>query len=141
MGEFKKKWFQTVWLILMAAQLLIDRIQRSSDALWAQGPGLTMLNKVLMWIIFPMTLLLFILHNIESWRKGERHFWRMWQKGSLALLVGGALGSLLVVVVKKCKGEALEIDNGTRLIILAVFSVIGLVCAFARYKFKTWREK
>ena len=74
MGEFKKKWFEIVWIVLLASHLIIGKIQRSSDALWAQSEGIMMLEKVLLWIILPMTLLLFILRNIESWRKGERHF-------------------------------------------------------------------
>lgn len=141
MGEFKKKWFEIVWIVLLASHLIIGKIQRSSDALWAQSEGIMMLEKVLLWIIFPMTLLLFILRNIESWRKGERHFWREWQKSAVALGVGGALALLLVFIVKYSKGEALEVSSGGRIAILAVFAAIGLFYAFARYKFKNWRER
>ena len=139
MGEFNKKWFQTVWMGLLFASLGIDYIQRKVDAVWAHGAAIEMLDKVFMWIIFPLTVLLFVLHNIESWRKGERHFWRDWQKGATAVLVGGGLAFLLVLIVKSCKGEALEIDNEARMVILAIFAVIGLVIAFARYKFKHWQ--
>ena len=141
MGEFKKKWFQIVWMVLLAADLIIGKIQRSTDALWAHSEGVKMLHMVLTFIILPMTLLLFILHNIESWRKGERHFWREWQKSAAALGVGGALAMLLVFVVKYSKGEAIEIGSGGRIAILAVFAAIGLFYSFARYKFKNWREK
>lgn len=139
MGEFNKKWFQTVWMGLLFASLVIDYIQRMSDAQWAHSEAVIMLDKVFTWIFLPLTLLLFILHNVESWRKGARYFWRQWQKGATAVLVGGGLGFLLVLIVKSCKGEALEIDNEARMVILAIFAVIGLVIAFARYKFKHWQ--
>lgn len=139
MGEFNKKWFQTVWMGLLFASLVIDYIQRMSDAQWAHSEAIEMLDTILLWIVFPLTVLLFILHNVESWRKGARYFWRQWQKGATAVLVGGGLAFLLVLIVKKCKGEALEINNEARMIILAIFAVIGLVIAFARYKFKHWQ--
>ena len=139
MGEFNKKWFQTVWMGLLFASLVINYIQRMSDALWAHSEAIIMLDKVFTWILLPLTLLLFILHNVESWRKGARYFWRQWQKGATAMLIGGGLGFLLVLIVKSCKGEALEIDNEARMVILAIFAAIGLVIAFARYKFKHWQ--
>lgn len=139
MGEFKKKWFQTVWMALLFASLVIDCIQRKVDALWAHSEAIMMLDKVFTWILLPLTVLLFVLHNVESWRKGARYFWRQWQKGATAVFVGGGLAFLLVVIVKKYKGEALEIDNEARVIILAIFAVIGLVIAFARYKYKHWQ--
>lgn len=139
MGEFNKKWFQTVWMGLLFASLVIDYVQRMSDALWAHSEAIIMLDKVFTWILLPLTVLLFVLHNVESWRKGARYFWRQWQKGATAVLVGGGLAFLLVLIVKSCKGEALEIDNEARMVILAIFAVIGLVILFARYKFKHWQ--
>ena len=139
MGEFNKKWFQNVWMGLLFASLVIDYIQRMSDAQWAHSEAIEMLDTILLWIVFPLTVLLFILHNVESWRKGARYFWRQWQKGATAVLVGGGLAFLLVLIVKKCKGEALEINNEARMIFLAIFAVIGLVIALARYKFKHWQ--
>lgn len=139
MGEFNKKWFQTVWMGLLFASLVIDYIQRMSDAQWAHSEAIEMLDTILLWIVFPLTVLLFILHNIQMWRQGARYFWRQWQKGATAILVSGGLAFLLVLIVKKCKGEALEINNEARMIILAIFAVIGLVIAFARYKFKHWQ--
>lgn len=139
MGEFNKKWFQTVWMGLLFASLVIDYIQRMSDAQWAHSEAIEMLDTILLWIVFPLTVLLFILHNIQMWRQGARYFWRQWQKGATAILVSGGLAFLLVLIVKKCKGEAVEINNEARMIILAIFAVIGLVIAFARYKFKHWQ--
>lgn len=141
MGEFNKKWFQTVWMGLLFASLVIDYIQRMSDAQWAHSEAIEMLDTILLWIVFPLTVLLFILHNIQMWRQGARYFWRQWQKGATAILVSGGLAFLLVLIVKKCKGEAVEINNEARMIILAIFAVIGLVIAFARYKFKHWQSE
>lgn len=59
----------------------------------------------------------------------------------MAIAVGGGLAMALVFVVNWCKGEAMEISDSARMWILGVFSVIGLVIAFARYKFKSWREE
>ena len=139
MGEFNKKWFQTVWMGLLFASLVIDYVQRMSDAQWAHSEAIIMLDKVFTWILLPLTLLLFISHNVESWRKGARYFWRQWQNGATAVLVGGGLAFLLVLIVKSCKGEDLEIGNEARMVILAIFAVIGLVIAFARYKYKHWQ--
>lgn len=139
MGEFNKKWFHIVWMGLLLASLVIDYIQRMSDAQWAHSEAIEMLDTILLWIVFPLTVLLFILHNIQMWRKGARYFWRQWQKGATAILVSGGLAFLLVLIVKKCKGEAVEINNEARMIILAIFAVIGLVIVFARYKFKHWQ--
>ena len=139
MGEFNKKWFQTVWMGLLFASLVINYIQRMSDAFWAHSEAIVMLDKVFTWILLPLTVLLFILENIHMWRKGARYFWRQWQNGATAVLVGGGLAFLLVLIVKSCKGEALEIDNEARMIILGIFAAIGLVIAFARYKFKHWQ--
>lgn len=139
MGEFNKKWFQIVWMGLLFASLVIDYIQRMSDAQWAHSEAIEMLDTILLWIVFPLTVLLFILHNIQMWRKGARYFWRQWQKGATAVLVGGGLAFLLVLIVKKFKGEALEIDSEARMVILAIFAVLGLVIALARYKFKHWQ--
>lgn len=139
MGEFNKKWFHIVWMGLLFASLVLDYIQRMSDAQRAHSEAIEMLDTILLWIVFPLTVLLFILHNIQMWRQGTRYFWRQWQKGATAVLVGGGLAFSLVLIVKSCKGEALEIDNEARMVILAIFAVIGLVIAFARYKFKHWQ--
>ena len=139
MGEFNKKWFHIVWMGLLCASLVIDYIQRMSDAQWAHSEAIEMLDTILLWIVFPLTVLLFILHNIQMWRQGARYFWRQWQKGATAILVSGGLAFLLVLIVKKCKGEAVEINNEARMIILAIFAVLGLVIALARYKFKHWQ--
>lgn len=139
MGEFNKKWFHIVWMGLLLASLVIDYIQRMSDAQWAHSEAIEMLDTILLWIVFPLTVLLFILHNIQMWRQGARYFWRQWQKGATAILVSGGLAFSLVLIVKSCKGEAVEINNEARMIILAIFAVIGLVIVFARYKFKHWQ--
>ena len=141
MWETERKWFKITWSLLLFASLAISYIQRMSDALWAHSEVVEILEKTLLWIMFPMTLVLFVWHNVVLWRSGERLFWRTWQKSSMAIAVGGGLALMLVFVVKWSKGEAIEVSDSARMWILGVFSVIGLVIAFARYKFKNWREE
>lgn len=141
MWETERMWFKITWSLLLLASLVINYIQRMSDALWAHSEVVEILEKTLLWIMFPMTLVLFVWHNVVLWRSGERLFWRTWQKSGMAIAVGGGLALVLVYVVGWCKGEATEISDSARMWILGVFSVIGLVIAFARYKFKNWREE
>lgn len=63
MGEFNKKWFQTVWMGLLFASLVIDYVQRMSDAQWAHSEAIIMLDKVFTWILLPLTVLLYILQD------------------------------------------------------------------------------
>ena len=141
MWETERKWFKIVWMLLLFASLTISYIQRMSDALWAHSEVVEILEKTLLWITLPMTVVLLVWHNVVLWRSGERLFWRTWQKSGMAIAVGGGLALILVFVVKWSKGEATEISDSARMWILGVFSVIGLVIAFARYKFKNWREE
>ena len=142
MWETERKWFKITWSLLLFASLVINYIQRMSDALWAHSEVVNVLEKTLLWIMLPMTVALFVWHNVVLWRSGERLFWRTWQKSGMAIAVGGGLAMALVFVVNWCKGEeAMEISDSARMWILGVFSVIGLVIAFARYKFKNWREE
>ena len=141
MWETERKWFKIVWMLLLFVSLVINYIQRMTDALWAHGEVVEILEKTLLWITLPMTVVLLVWNNVVLWRSGERLFWRSWQKSGMAIAVGGALAMALVFVVKWSKGEAIEVSDSARMWILGVFSVIGLVIAFARYKFKNWREE
>ena len=141
MWETERKWFKIVWMLLLFVSLVINYIQRMTDALWAHGKAMVALEKTLLWITLPMTVVLLVWNNVVLWRSGERLFWRSWQKSATAIAVGGGLAMALVFVVKWSKGEAIEVSDSARMWILGVFSVIGLVIAFARYKFKNWREE
>ena len=64
MGELSKKWFQTVWMCLLLVSVAINYIQRYVDAAWAHSAGIVMLDKVLFWIILPLTVIIFVWHCI-----------------------------------------------------------------------------
>lgn len=49
MEEFHKKWFQTVWVGLVLASLVVHYIQRWVDAAWAQSHAMEVSNDVLGW--------------------------------------------------------------------------------------------
>lgn len=141
MGELNRKWFQIVWALLLFVSITINYIQRMCDALWAHGEVVAILDKTLTWIMLPMTVVLVVWHLVVSWRTGEKYFWRKVRKQASALFIGGGLGFLLAAIVKWCKGEAMTIDADDRTAILAVFSVVGLLILFARYKFRNSGEK
>lgn len=141
MEELNRKWFKIVWALLLFASLTIDYIQRMSDALWAHGPVVEMLDKILFWIMLPMTLLLFVLYWIGNWRTGERYFWKKLRTQAGAMFIGGGLGFLLVLVVQWCKGDAVEMSSMARATVLAIFSVVGLMIGYARYRLRKMNEE
>lgn len=141
MEELNRKWFKIVWALLLFASLTIDYIQRMSDALWAHGPVVEALDKILLWIMLPMTLLLFVLYWIGNWRVGERYFWKKLRTQAGAMFIGGGLGFLLVLVVQWCKGDAVEMSSMARATVLAIFSVVGLMIGYARYRLRKMNEE
>lgn len=141
MWETERKWFKITWTALLFASVVINYVQRMSDELWAHSRVVEVLDTTLTWILLPMTVVLFVWHNMVLWHSGERLFWRTWQKSGLAMLVGGGLAFLLVLVVQWCRGEAVEISDSAKMWILAVFSAVGLLVMFARYKFKNWSKE
>ena len=141
MGELNRKWFQIVWSLLLFASITINYIQRMCDALWAHGEVVAILDKTLTWIMLPMTVVLVVWHWVVSWRTGEKYFLRKVRKQASAIFIGGCLGFFLAAIVKWCKGEAMTIDADNRTAILEVFSVVGLLILFARYKFRNSGEK
>lgn len=140
MEEFKKKWFQNVWLCLVLASVTITYIQRWSDAQWAHGAGIEMLNTVLTWIILPLTVILLVCKYIGYWRQGERLFWKKCRRWGLTLALGVVCAVVLVLVVRYVKGESGTISDSDRIFILSVFAAGGLMWGVARYKFKHWRR-
>ena len=67
MWETERKWFKITWSLLLLASLVINYIQRMSDALWAHGEVVEVLEKTLLWIMLPMTVVLFVWHNVVLW--------------------------------------------------------------------------
>ncbi len=141
MGELKKRWFQVVWASLTLASLIINWLQRGSDAAWVHSAAMEMLNKVLMWILLPLTVVMFIALCIENWRTGERYFWRRWQRWGGALAVGIVMAVVLIFMVRYFKGDSGTIDPATRWGIIALFSFAALAWCVARWKFNNWRKE
>lgn len=141
MEELSKKWFQVVWACLLVASVVISHIPRMSDAQWAHSEAIQMLNSVLMWIMLPLTVVMFVWLCVGYWRQSERLFWRKWRRWSGALVIGVATAVLLVFLVKHTKGDCASIDEEDRVILLGVFAAAGLIYAVAQYKFRHWRRE
>lgn len=139
MGEFKKTWFQIVWACLLIASGVITYIQRMSDALWAHSEAMQTLDRTLMWVMLPLSVVLTVCMCIGYWRQSERLFWRKWRRWGASLAFGAAAAALLVVLVHLAKGEKATIEEGDRTLLLGAFSAAGLIWYFARYKFRSWR--
>ena len=60
MGEFQKTWFQIVWACLLLVSIVITYIQRMSDALWAHSEVVLILDRVLMWVMLPLSAVMFV---------------------------------------------------------------------------------
>ena len=139
MGEFQKTWFQIVWACLLLASIVITYIQRMSDALWAHSEVVLILDRVLMWVMLPLSAVMFACLCIGYWRQSERLFWRKWRRWGASLAFGAAAAALLVVLVHLAKGEKATIEEGDRTLLLGAFSAAGLIWFLARYKFRSWR--
>ncbi len=139
MGEFQKTWFQIVWACLLLVSIVITYIQRMSDALWAHSEVVQILDRTLMWVMLPLSVVLTVCMCIGYWRQSERLFWRKWRRWGASLAFGAAAAALLVVLVHLAKGEKATIEEGDRTLLLGAFSAAGLIWYFARYKFRSWR--
>lgn len=139
MGEFQKTWFQIVWACLLLVSIVITYIQRMSDALWAHSEVVLILDRTLMWVMLPLSVMLTVRMCIGYWRQSERLFWRKWRRWGASLAFGAAAAALLVVLVHLAKGEKATIEEGDRTLLLGAFSAAGLIWYFARYKFRSWR--
>lgn len=139
MGEFQKTWFQIVWACLLLVSIAITYIQRMSDALWAHSEVVLILDRVLMWVMLPLSAVMFVCLCISYWRQSERLFWRKWRRWGASLAFGAAAAALLVVLVHLAKGEKATIEEGDRTLLLGAFSAAGLIWFLARYKFRSWR--
>lgn len=139
MGEFKKTWFQIVWACLLIASGVITYIQRMSDALWVHSEAMQILDRTLMWVMLPLSVVLTVCMCIGYWRQSERLFWRKWRRWGASLAFGAAAAALLVVLVHLAKGEKATIEEEDRTLLLGAFSAAGLIWYFARYKFRSWR--
>jgi peptidoglycan biosynthesis protein MviN/MurJ (putative lipid II flippase) len=110
-----------------------------SDALWVHSEAMQILDRTLMWVMLPLSVVLTVCMCIGYWRQSERLFWRKWRRWGASLAFGAAAAALLVVLVHLAKGEKATIEEGDRTLLLGAFSAAGLIWYFARYKFRSWR--
>lgn len=140
MGEFQKKWFQIVWACLLIASITITYIQRWVNAAWAHSAAMDVLDAILTWITFPLTVILFVLLCVELWRKSERLFWRRWRRWGGAIAAGIVLAVILLLMMRFIKGDSVALEPNDKRWIVALFSIGMLIWVVARYKFKHWRR-
>lgn len=129
-----------MWACLVIASITINYIQRMTDTLWAHSESVEILEKLLNWIILPLTAIMFIGLCISLWRTSERLFWRKCRRWGTALAIGVVAALALVLIVKQIKGESGTISEGDRALLVGAFAGAGLIYAVARYKFKHWRR-
>ncbi len=141
MGEFKKKWFQVVWVLMTLASVVINWLQRGSDAAWVHSAGVEMLNEVLLWILLPLTVLLFVMRCVEIRRTSERLFWRKLRRWGGAIIAGIVLAVVLVLVIRYFRGDSLMLEHSKQVTIFIIFAGIGLIWGVARYKDQHWRRE
>jgi amino acid transporter len=110
-----------------------------SDALWVHSEAMQILDRTLMWVMLPLSVVLTVCMCIGYWRQSERLFWRKWRRWGASLAFGAAAAALLVVLVHLAKGEKATIEEGDRTLLLGAFAVAGLIWFLARYKFRSWR--
>ena len=141
MGELNKKWFQNVWLCLLLASVTITYIQRWSDAQWAHGAGIEMLNTVLTWIILPLTVILLVCKYIGYWCQSKRLFWKKCRFWGGFWAIGTVWLAALVLLVDYIKGGDGTIDDSLLEMFSCTFVVCVVIYAIARYKFNHWRKE
>lgn len=139
MEELKRKWFQIVWAGLALVSLAIHYIQRWADAAWVHSHAMDVLGDVLTWICLPMTVILFVVKCVESWRTGERYFWRRCRRWGSGLLFGTLMAVVLVALVKffksGCVFDSNIYDKDVKMFFFILLSLGGLIYMVARYKF------
>ncbi len=141
MGEFQKTWFQIVWACLLLTSIVITYIQRMSDALWAHSEVVLILDRVLMWVMLPLSAVMFVCLCIGYWRQSERLFWRKWRRWGVAIAAGIVLAVILLLTMRFAKGDSATLDPNDKRWILALFTIGMLIWIIARHKFRTWRKQ
>lgn len=141
MGELKKKWFQTVWALMTLASVVITWLQRGSDAAWVHSAGMETLGKVLLWILLPMTVVMFVMHCVENLHTGERYFWRKWLRWGEAATAGIVLAVVLVLVIRYLRGDSLMMEHSKQVTLFIIFATAGLVWGVAKYMFNRSRKR
>ena len=135
MEEFRKSWFKIVWAVLLIASLALGYLGRYCAAEWVQSRPMEIFKSVLDWTTIILTVVLFVVHNIENWRTGRRYFWRKWGKWLKAIVFGCLMAALAIGVMWLARENGLDLTGGRRWLLYGVFYVVGLVILYLRMKY------
>ena len=141
MEEFKKSWFKIVWAVLLIASLALGYLGRYCAAEWVQSRSMEIFKSVLDWTTIILTVVLFVVHNIENWRTGRRYFWRKWGKWLKAVVFGCLMAAALLGVMWLARENGLDLTGGRRWLLYGVFYVVGLVILYLRMKYSKSKYK
>lgn len=139
MEELKRRWFQIVWGGLVLLSVLLSWIERGVSASWAHSPTMEFVQNVLVWIVLPMTIVLFLLSCVENWRTGERYFWRKCRRWGGNLFLGALMAAVLLFVLRFIKSGVVfgsqESMAIVKTVIFWLLAIGGLLYLVAKYKF------
>ena len=141
MGEFKKTWFKIVWSVLLIASLTLGWLTRYSTAAWVQSHSVSVLKAILDWTTIILTVVLFVVQNVENWRTGKRYFWRKWGKWLKAIVFGCLMAALVLGIMRLARENGLDLTGGFRWVLYGVFYVVGFVILYLRTKYSKSKYK
>ncbi|MBR5281233.1 MAG: hypothetical protein IKU22_00460 [Alistipes sp.] len=141
MEEFKKTWFRTVWMVLLLASVAMNYLVRYSAAEWVQSRPVEIFKAILDWTTIILTVVLFVVLNIEAWRTGRRYFWRKWGKWLKAVVFGCLMAAAVLGVMWLARKNGLDLTGGIRWVLYGVFYVVGLVILYLRMKYSKSKYK
>lgn len=72
----KRRLLGTIWLVVTLAAFAVNRFIRYSDSALAHSGSLEFLDKCLTAMVAPVSLALLVYHNVATWRKNPRMWWR-----------------------------------------------------------------
>ena len=141
MEEFKKTWFRTVWMVLLLASVAMNYLVRYSAAEWVQSRPMEIFKSVLDWTTIILTVVLFVVHNIENWRTGRRYFWRKWGKWLKAVVFGCLMAAAVLGVMWLARKNGLDLTGGFRWVLYGLLYVVGFVIIYLRMKYVQNKHK
>ena len=135
MEEFKKTWFRTVWMVLLLASVAMNYLVRYSAAEWVQSRPVEVFKGILDWTTIILTVVLFVVLNIENWRTGRRYFWRKWGKWLKAVVFGCLMAAAVLGVMWLARKNGLDLTGGFRWVLYGLCYVVGFVIIYLRMKY------
>ena len=135
MEEFKKTWFRTVWMVLLLASVAMNYLVRYSAAEWVQSRPVEVFKAILDWTTIILTVVLFVVLNIEAWRTGRRYFWRKWGKWLKAIVFGCLMAAAVLGVMWLARKNGLDLTGGFRWVLYGLCYVVGFVIIYLRMKY------